>query len=350
MGPEAQDSCKQRRCSSISGTSNNFTLNALFFPHDFHSCPYCLLVCCTRNPGQLTCLMSSELRASNHPQGPITDAATSQIVGYSCSNKLGIGSFSDLPNSADVDENGSSTITIGSTTYKVRENPDISGGITCTRVFNAVEMYMTCSASVPSSLDLKPVTKRENCFSSGSPSMDMAATSILNSVGAPPAGNVTTIIGDGNPHQNYLLKQLSENIDCATAPSCSVCQKESMSYTIGWSSSATADEWLTCGFDVSVSWTTGNTYSCTGNSGDTVCVWYNTAHTAYTVQNGAYNDCTRFSPLGGTLVMYSPNSNNVGGGVIVLLGRVGLRGVSIGIMMALLVVLSKVDRLSDVWF
>lgn len=53
-----------------------------------------------------------------------------------------------------------------------------------------------------------------------------------------------------------------------------------------------------------------HTYSCTGNSGDTVCVWYNTAHTAYTVQNGAYNDCTGFSPSGGTLVMYSPNSNN----------------------------------------
>lgn len=39
--------------------------------------------------------------------------------------------------------------------------------------------------------------------------------------------------------------------------SCTVGQTQNVSYTIGWAASATADEWLTGGFDVSVSWTAG---------------------------------------------------------------------------------------------
>jgi hypothetical protein len=68
------------------------------------------------------------------------------------------------------------------------------------------------------------------------------------------------------------------------------------------------------GFDVSVSWTTGNNYGCDAGKGNTVCVWYNTAHTAYTVENGMLNDCTGFQSTGGSLIMFSPNSNNAGCG------------------------------------
>lgn len=74
------------------------------------------------------------------------------------------------------------------------------------------------------------------------------------------------------------------------------------------------------------SWTTGNSYNRTGNSGDTVCVWYNTAHTAYTCQNGAYNDCTGFSPSSGEFVMFSPNINNVGGGYYCVIGTCRSQG------------------------
>jgi len=65
---------------------------------------------------------------------------------------------------------------------------------------------------------------------------------------------------------------------------------------------------------------TGNTYSCNGGSGDTICIWYNTAHAAYTCENGEYNACTGFSGDGDDLVMYSPNSNNVDGGYYCVVG------------------------------
>ncbi|KAF8858500.1 hypothetical protein BDZ45DRAFT_714455 [Acephala macrosclerotiorum] len=233
--------------------------------------------------------------------------ATSQVIGYSCSDKLDTGYFADLPISANVDGNGSGTLTI-----------DVSGGITCTGMFNAVEMYMTCSASVPSSMELTLVTKRESCFQSASPSMHMAANAMLNGVAAPPVGNLTKRDAEVLHERQAPCGQWSSETQILSV--------KSMSHTIGWPSSATADEWLTGGFDVSVSWTTGNTYSCTGNSGDTVCVWYNTAHTAHTIQNGAYNDCTGFSPSGGDLVMYSPNSNNVGGGYYCVIGTCRSQG------------------------
>ncbi|KAJ5601795.1 hypothetical protein N7510_011329 [Penicillium lagena] len=112
---------------------------------------------------------------------------------------------------------------------------------------------------------------------------------------------------------------------CGAAPSCTVGETESVSYTIGFSATATVDEWLTGGFDVSVSWTTGNTYSCTGASGDTVCVWYNTAHTAYTVENVEYY-CGGPEPPGPPFVLFSPNSDNVGGGYYCVVGTCRSQG------------------------
>lgn len=186
----------------------------------------------TRSDTQDVKVVIQRLKATSETDIAVTEATTSQVVGYACSNALNTGSFVDYPITADVDESGGGTLTIGSTTYKVHENPEISGGITCTRVFNDVEMYMTCTATVPSSLQLTPISKRDstNCFQSGSPGLQMTANAMLNGAAPPPAGNITArkaeainkrqapcgswtgetqIVGDGNPHQNYLLKQLS---------------------------------------------------------------------------------------------------------------------------------------------
>lgn len=94
---------------------------------------------------------------------------------------------------------------------------------------------------------------------------------------------------------------------------CSVGSQNSESITVGWTASASAAGWISGGFGVTVTWTTGNSYTCNGNPGDTICVWYNTANTAYTVQNYNYNQCTGAAPYGDPFVMFSPNINNVGG-------------------------------------
>jgi hypothetical protein len=122
----------------------------------------------------------------------VTETTTSQVVGYACNNKLDTGSFSDLPITTDIDPTGAGSMAIGSTTYKIHENSVISGGITCTRMFNDVEMYMNCAASIPSSVQLTPVAAKGNiCFSSTAPGMHIAANAMLTGAAPPPAGNVT---------------------------------------------------------------------------------------------------------------------------------------------------------------
>ncbi|KAJ5825876.1 hypothetical protein N7474_003014 [Penicillium riverlandense] len=307
---------------------------ALAVPHD-------------KQKAQNVDVMVQQIKATSEMDITVVSQDSSQVLGYACSNILNSGVFAEKPITATLDENGAGTLAVGNQMYIVNEDPETSGGITCSRTYNDVESFILCAVSLPASLPLTPIRSRDktSCFSSGNtPSLQAIFRSILAQNKAPeteitniiqrdepptlhkrqaPCGqwsSSTQIVGDGDPHQNYLHTQLSENVNCGEATSCTVGQTESISYTIGWSATATAFEWLTGGFSVSVSWTTGNTYSCTGSSNDTVCVWYNTAHTAYTVQNGAYNDCTGFSPSGGTLIMRSPNSNNVGGGYNCIIG------------------------------
>ncbi|RYO87094.1 hypothetical protein DL766_003550 [Monosporascus sp. MC13-8B] len=140
--------------------------------------------------------------------------------------------------------------------------------------------------------------------------------------GACGAWTPTTIReGDGNPYRNYWHQQLSENMNCGAAPGCSVGRQDSKSFTIGWAASATAMQWISGGFSVTMSWNTGHSYTCQGNRGDTVCVWYNAAHAAYTVRNAIQNTVYGgVRSVGGPYVMFSPNRNNVGGGYYCVIG------------------------------
>lgn len=127
------------------------------------------------------------------------------------------------------------------------------------------------------------------------------------------------LVGNGDPHQNYFHKQVTENINCGSAASCSV--SKLTSYTISYSVNAGgAVGFITGGFAVSESWTSGESYSCTGTPGEDLCVWVNIAHTAYTVKlpSDASTACTN-QPYG-PLVMESPNTDNEGGGYYCVTG------------------------------
>ncbi|KFY39147.1 hypothetical protein V495_06128 [Pseudogymnoascus sp. VKM F-4514 (FW-929)] len=274
----------------------------------------------------------------------IVDKVSSKVLGYACSNKVDSGAFAKFPVSADINEFGAGTITIGTTTYKIHEDPSVSGGVTCTKMYDEQEVFVTCAASVPASLQLAPLNVRDktDCFTSGAaPTIQSIANSMFAKAAAPSVAersveeaprsleerqgacgvwsSYTALEGNGDPHQNYYLNQLSENIQCGSSPSCAVGHEESKSYTIGFSVSGSIDSWIGGGFDVSESWTTGNEYTCYGAAGDTVCVWYKTAHTAYTVRNYDYNQCTGASPKG-TAVVKSPNNNNKGGNYYCVMG------------------------------
>ncbi|KAG7007337.1 hypothetical protein G7Y79_00010g028380 [Physcia stellaris] len=136
-----------------------------------------------------------------------------------------------------------------------------------------------------------------------------------------------TLVGDGNPHQNYFHQQLSENIDCSgDAQPCSVGESDSQSFTVGWSITTGPDDlegWISGGFDVSETWTTGNTYNCGVAPGQVGCIWYKTAHTAYTVHRVAPDFCgIPSSPS----VIRGPNTNNAGGGYYCVIGTCRSKG------------------------
>jgi hypothetical protein len=102
---------------------------------------------------------------------------------------------------------------------------------------------------------------------------------------------------------------------------CSIGHEQARSFTIGWSASATAAQWISGGFAVEWSVQTGNTYQCNGAPYDYFAIWKKVGQTAYTVQNADYNRCTGLSPHGSRFVIWSPNANDRGTNYYCVYGR-----------------------------
>lgn len=126
----------------------------------------------------------------------------------------------------------------------------------------------------------------------------------------------TELNGNGNPHQNFVYKQVSGTTDCTNNPSGSAAVVNSQS--VGWSISVggTAN-FINGGFSVSETTSTGydNSFGCSTNSGThtgSLCVFERIQLTAYTVQSRECIDSTCGATTCGswaTSVIYAPNSN-----------------------------------------
>jgi hypothetical protein len=127
----------------------------------------------------------------------------------------------------------------------------------------------------------------------------------------------TQLNGNGNPHQNFVYKQVSGTTDCTNNPSGSATVTQSE--TVGWSVSISgAADFITGGFQVSASTTTGfsNSFGCATNGGTqsgSLCVFERIQLTAYTVNSRTCieNSCTGATcgGWGENVVIYAPNSN-----------------------------------------
>ncbi|OBT51394.1 hypothetical protein VE04_10278, partial [Pseudogymnoascus sp. 24MN13] len=92
-------------------------------------------------------IVIQRLKTTSETDIAVVDKESSEILGYACSSKIDSGAFANFPVSADIDEYGSGTITLGSTTYEVHEDPTVSGGVTCTKMYDANEVFVTCAAT-----------------------------------------------------------------------------------------------------------------------------------------------------------------------------------------------------------
>ncbi|KAF5579275.1 uncharacterized protein FSUBG_13650 [Fusarium subglutinans] len=150
---------------------------------------------------------------------------------------------------------------------------------------------------------------------------------------------ITSLDGAGWPHQRYLFEQISEVVHCGHNQTCCASSDTSKAIAYGVSMMASVginvgvkapqdtvgvnlDFSVTWGLSVTKTWTIGNSYTCHGKEGDTVCVWYKVAHTAITVRNqrpARRHDKLRgikTQPYGKQMVVAAPNRRNEGGGVV----------------------------------
>ncbi|KAF4426135.1 hypothetical protein F53441_14140 [Fusarium austroafricanum] len=241
-----------------------------------------------------------------------------------------------------VDMNGSGNFTVGDSSFMIHSKPEWSGGPACSRVFNPEYTLVQCSGV---EWDAEGVVKDKatDCFGNSHTDGELKSLERRgqgHEMHTRDAGleerqyqcavwtTHPTLVNDGDPHQNYFHKQLSENINCANAQSCSVGKTDSESFTIGFTVSAggPAATWMSGGFSVSESWTTGNSYTCNGGPGETICIWYNIAHTAYTVQEWSSNPCGGGHASSKPYIMFSPNANNKGGGYYCVVGTCRSKG------------------------
>ncbi|KAK4184637.1 hypothetical protein QBC35DRAFT_477087 [Podospora australis] len=280
------------------------------------------------------------------------NADRTELLARSCAFSLQDGAFKDFPISFAVDDNGSGNISVQGTAHPTNDD----GPVVCDRLYSPTESLVTCSVAVPASVALQDGAIAAECFNkigsnagdgpglaevfknmaaAGSDAPEIVSAADAEAVfaqnitaeetfGLAPnsvlgkrqasgecgtAKIVTKLVGNGNPHQNPMNVQLSYPIDCGQGQ-CSVGATES--FTVGWSVSASIGSWLSGGFAVSQSITTGNDYTCYGAKNERVCVWKNQAQTAYTVRDIVQSSKCGVLQERTPVVMWSPNSGGKG--------------------------------------
>ncbi|KAJ2972464.1 hypothetical protein NQ176_g7141 [Zarea fungicola] len=272
----------------------------------------------------------------------------SALLLHSCASTLTSGPFKDHHIDFTVDENGAGSLAVGSKQYTIHHDAAKSGGIECDRIVNDVETLISCLVPLPYDIQLatKDNVSVSDCFTQAPAPVVLhhVRRGLLGNLSFPPelsfpphrngegekpptrslsldrrqgqcwtSSSYSVRVGDGNPHQNPLNIQLSEAMQCGQA-SCSAGASNAVSFDIGFSASATLFSWLSGGFSVGRSISTGNSYTCTGNPGDYFAIWKSQAQTAYTVQNYESGNCNQdIRAVGDPLIIWSPNNDNRGG-------------------------------------
>ncbi|KAH3904290.1 hypothetical protein HBI56_008770 [Parastagonospora nodorum] len=270
------------------------------------------------------------------------------VLAQSCGNSIESLTF-------HVDENGDGNFTVGDKTYEIVSNSE--DGVSCVRKFSNLVATVECSNVA---LDVQEPGKvsSEDCFKEDEAKAafhslksrnikrvrSLSATPMTdNSQEQTPANPLrlharqiictssssTELVGDGDPHQNQLHRQISSNNFCAAAETCTATVSESETFSVGFSLTIASPGggWISGGFSVSKSWTGGESTSCPGKQGQEVCVWLNIQHTAYTVQDVSYNSCLPPpNKKGPPYIMKSPNKANRGGGFYCVIGACRAKG------------------------
>lgn len=167
----------------------------------------------------------------------VTDFTQTQILAYTCGTQV---LLSGKSVSVDATPNAQGNITVDGTIYKIHSDPAHSGGISCGSIYSADESFFDCEVHLQlSEADLTPLDPAvlRICFSkpergtfSGamqnmmtSPGFTPTTTPQVNvknetsldkrwDMGCGGTSRHAELVGDGNPHQNWLHKQVTVRI------------------------------------------------------------------------------------------------------------------------------------------
>lgn len=181
----------------------------------------------------------------------VIDQSGTKTLFSSCSDHLNIPSLNTSV-TADVDDNGSGTLKIGDVVYNIHENTEVSGGISCSRLYSDEQIFVICdllstdTGLLASSARLRRRdTRQADCFThrkrdtpdarslkdhamvmiNGGAVAEVLPRSARDTIsdkdtkiaepmdkrqGACGTWTATTkAVSNPDPHQNYYLKQLS---------------------------------------------------------------------------------------------------------------------------------------------
>ncbi|KAF5572466.1 hypothetical protein FPANT_13059, partial [Fusarium pseudoanthophilum] len=225
---------------------------------------------------------------------------------------------------------------MGNDTYAIHPNPIFSGGPSCKTdvdsVNQRISVYCTMLYWDYTDIIYDMKTVDTTCFGPFPPVRGQFDSDYYKSDPMPKIGRrckkdkkkkkegepIAPLNADGAgwPHQRYLYQQISDVVHCGKNHTC--CVSSDKSKTVSFSAQIlmamgvnlelpsiiplikmTLTQQTTFGFSATTAWTEGNSYTCHGNPGDQVCIWYRVAHTAFVLRERA-----------------APNNQNEGGGVI----------------------------------
>ena len=177
--------------------------------------------------------------SNNSQQSIAAFASDGAALASACSNTLDTGSFSTTPILLQIDSprSASGNISVGGTSYPLHSNPADRDSPVCLRVYNEDVVEVQCSIALKMIVRPTPdsANATDDCFTENkTPSMLDFRSSLIspntdNST-SEPAQHLSTVpakrssklvpkqcvtshstikIGDGDPHQNFLHKQVS---------------------------------------------------------------------------------------------------------------------------------------------
>jgi hypothetical protein len=143
-------------------------------------------------------------KSSNKMSLTVTDESKTKIHGRSCSMTLDDGAFASIPIAIKVDGTGEGDLKLGSSAYKIPSARDGATGASCWSVYNQDEESVDCAVPWTSAVELTDIsTNATQCFDSSQVTARSLEERLCNFFYEP------VPVGDGNPHQNFLHKQIS---------------------------------------------------------------------------------------------------------------------------------------------